>query len=215
MGASHDPRPANGQHRCCGMMGDTRISTRPNFDERSISTRPLFAEGLAPQVTNTQISNYWEEFGRGYFAMYITGPWNIGEFRRRLPAEMQDKWATAPLPRPAGAEFSISQAGGGGLSIFKRSQHKEAAWRLIEFLSLPSNTGEVLRTNGQLAAARSAWKLGRLAEDPPVGAFHEQLQHAIRCRACRSGSKSRRGSLEAGQGVVSGKKTVNQALDGP
>ena len=47
----------------------------------------LFAEGLAPPVRNTEISNVWEEFARGYFAMYITGPWNIGEFRRRLPPE--------------------------------------------------------------------------------------------------------------------------------
>src|SRR5205823_1734826 len=97
----------------------------------------LFDEKLAPAVPNTQISNYWEEFGRGYFVMYITGPWNIGEFRRRLPMAIQSEWATAPLPRPEGAKFSISQAGGSGLAIFRRSIHKEAAWRLIEFFSQP------------------------------------------------------------------------------
>ena len=57
----------------------------------------LFDEGLAPPVSNTQIANYWEEFGRGYFAMYITGPWNIGEFRRRLPENIQNEMGDGSL----------------------------------------------------------------------------------------------------------------------
>ena len=44
----------------------------------------LFRDGLAPRMTNTQLSNVWDEFARGLFTFYITGPWNIGEFRRRL-----------------------------------------------------------------------------------------------------------------------------------
>ena len=44
----------------------------------------IFAEGLAPTMTNAQIANVWDEFGRGLFAFYVSGPWNIGEFRRRL-----------------------------------------------------------------------------------------------------------------------------------
>jgi multiple sugar transport system substrate-binding protein len=45
----------------------------------------IFAEGLAPAMTNAQIANVWDEFARGLFAFYVSGPWNIGEFRRRLP----------------------------------------------------------------------------------------------------------------------------------
>ena len=33
----------------------------------------LFREGLAPRVTNTQISNVYDEFARGRFAFYISG----------------------------------------------------------------------------------------------------------------------------------------------
>ena len=32
-------------------------------------------------MTNTQISNVWDEFGNGLFSFYISGPWNIAEFR--------------------------------------------------------------------------------------------------------------------------------------
>ena len=38
----------------------------------------LFRDGYAPPVTASQMSNVWTEFGRGTFAFYISGPWNIG-----------------------------------------------------------------------------------------------------------------------------------------
>ena len=53
------------------------------------------------------------------FAFYVSGPWNIGEFRRRLPRERQGDWATAPLPGPDGP--GVSTAGGSSLVMFKRS----------------------------------------------------------------------------------------------
>ena len=39
------------------------------------------------RLTNAEVSNVWDEFGRGFFTFYISGPWNIGEFKRRLPAD--------------------------------------------------------------------------------------------------------------------------------
>ena len=55
---------------------------------------------VTPPLTNADISNVWNEFGRGYYAFYVSGPWNIGEFKRRLPADRQQSWMTAPLPGP-------------------------------------------------------------------------------------------------------------------
>lgn len=172
----------------------------------------LFDEKLAPPVRNTEISNYWEEFGRGYFAMYVTGPWNIGEFRRRLPADIQDDWTTAPLPRPDGAEFSISQAGGSGLAIFRRSEHKEAAWRLVEFLSRPEQLVRFYELTGNLPPRESAWKLGKLADDPPVRAFHEQLEHVVPLPRVPEWEQITTKIMEAGQSVVARRKTIDKAL---
>jgi multiple sugar transport system substrate-binding protein len=81
------------------------------------------------------MSNVWNEFGRGTFAFYISGPWNIGEFERRLPASLQSAWATAPLPGPGGPGASI--AGGSSLVVFRASHAKDAAWQLNEYLSSP------------------------------------------------------------------------------
>ena len=58
----------------------------------------MYRDGLAAPVSNNEIANLYQEFSRGTFAMYITGPWNLGEFRRRLPAAQQSSWGTAPLP---------------------------------------------------------------------------------------------------------------------
>src|SRR5258708_28873543 len=40
-----------------------------------------FRNGYAPAVSNSQIANLYQQFAQGDFAMYITGPWNVGEFR--------------------------------------------------------------------------------------------------------------------------------------
>jgi multiple sugar transport system substrate-binding protein len=174
----------------------------------------LFNEQLAPESSNTQISNVWEEFARGYFAMYITGPWNIGEFRRRLPAEMQDKWATAVLPRPDRNRPSISQAGGCGLVLFGRSPRKEEAWRLIEFLSRPERLSQFYELTGNLPPRESAWKQGRLASDPQERAFHEQLLNVRPLPRVPEWEQITTKIMQAGQLTIAKRLTVDQALAG-
>ncbi|HEX4233611.1 MAG TPA: sugar ABC transporter substrate-binding protein [Caldimonas sp.] len=134
----------------------------------------IFREGLAPAATNTQIANVWDEFGRGLFAFYVSGPWNIGELRRRLPHERQADWATAPLPGPDGP--GVSTAGGSSLVIFKRSPRKAAAWHLIEYLSEPETMQRFHALTGNLPPRRSVWRTPALATDAPSQAFGQQLE---------------------------------------
>ena len=85
------------------------------------------------------MANVYNQFAAGDFVMYITGPWQIGEFKRRLPPEDQDKWATAPLPsRDASSRIGIGMAGGCSFVIYRDAKHKEAARKLIAFLSEPA-----------------------------------------------------------------------------
>src|SRR5437879_9765603 len=98
----------------------------------------MFRRGYAPVLSNTQIANVYQQFAQGDFAMFITGPWNVGEFKHRLPPEMQDKWATAPLPaRGPGAPSGVSMAGGASIVIFRGTRHRAAAEKLLQFLSEP------------------------------------------------------------------------------
>lgn len=139
----------------------------------------LFRDGLAPPLTNSEIANLYQEFERGTFAMYITGPWNLGEFARRLPAELQDDWDTAPLPGPEGPASGVSTAGGSSLVMFRAARHKEAAWRLIEFLSRPEQQVRFYELCGSLPARRAAWAAPAIASEPRLEAFRVQLERAV------------------------------------
>ena len=137
----------------------------------------IFHRGFAPVVSNTQVANVYQQFAQGDFAMYITGPWNVGEFRHRLPKEMEGKWATAPLPaRDASAPTGVSMAGGSSLVLFRASRHQAAALKLIEFLSQPAEQLLLFEQTGDLPARRSAWSSPALASDPYFPAFREQLE---------------------------------------
>ena len=136
----------------------------------------MFDRGWAPLVSEAQISNVWDEFGHGYFAYYISGPWNIAEFRRRLPPERSHDWMTAPLPGPDGPGASI--AGGSSLVIFAASHRKEQAWQLIEYLSRPEVQERFRALTGDLPPRRSVWNLPALAADPYARAFRQQLELA-------------------------------------
>jgi multiple sugar transport system substrate-binding protein len=134
----------------------------------------MFERGLAPAATNNQIANIWNEFGRGYFSFYISGPWNIGEFKRRLPAELQSAWMTAPLPGPTGP--GASTAGGSSVVIFRRSRNKDAAWRVIEYLAQPEVQRRFHSMTGNLPPRRSTWDDPVLVSDRYARAFFDQLE---------------------------------------
>ncbi|RZA12081.1 MAG: extracellular solute-binding protein, partial [Lysobacteraceae bacterium] len=139
--------------------------------------RSLFDEDLAPRVDNTRISNVWDEFGKGSFSFYISGPWNIAEFRKRLPASLAGKWGTMPLPGPDGPGASI--AGGTSFVIFRGSPRKDAAWKLIAFLSAPEQQVRLHALTGDLPPRRSPWATPALAADPYAAAFRDQLERAV------------------------------------
>lgn len=128
----------------------------------------------APAITNVEAGNPWSEFGRGVYTFYLSGPWNIGEFRKRLPASQQDDWDTAPLPGPVGP--GASNAGGSSLVIFRASAHKDEAWQLIEYLSRPDVQQRFYALLGDMPPRRSSWQGGELRDDPKARAFRDQLE---------------------------------------
>ena len=101
----------------------------------------LFRRGLAPAAAKAQVANLYQDFAAGYFAFYISGPWNIGEFARRLPADAGRR-AGRPrrCPRPsAGAPGRLDRRRRQPGREPQRAPRQEAAWQLIEFLSEPAS----------------------------------------------------------------------------
>ncbi|TAM93462.1 MAG: extracellular solute-binding protein [Rhodanobacteraceae bacterium] len=135
----------------------------------------LFERGDVPPFTNVQVGNPWQAFGRGDFVFYLSGPWNIGEFRKRLPISRQSEWSTAQLPGPGGPGDSVAY--GSSLVILRGSRHEDAAWALIEYLSRPEVQARFYELLGDLPARRSAWQSPALQDDPKLRAFRAQLEH--------------------------------------
>lgn len=135
----------------------------------------MFHRGWAPATSGVDVANVWNGFGQGYFSFYISGPWNIGEFKRRLPPALQASWMTAPLPGPEGPGASI--AGGSSLAVFRASRQKDAAWQLIEYLSQPDVQRQFHELTGDLPPRRASWT-GALATDIYARAFRDQLERA-------------------------------------
>jgi multiple sugar transport system substrate-binding protein len=152
---------------------------QPAFREAFLFYLGLFEKGLAPPVGNNEVANIYQEFARGYFTMLITGPWNLGEFRDRLPEELQDAWATAPLPGPDADHPGLSLAGGSSLVVFKDSAHTDLAFKLVEFLSEPAQQLRFYELTGDLPARVEAWRDSRFSGDPRIRAFEEQLLNVV------------------------------------
>jgi multiple sugar transport system substrate-binding protein len=184
----------------------------------------LYRSGLAPPMGHHDVTNAYQEFARGFFAMWITGPWNLGEFRRRLPSELQDVWATAPLPGPTGAASGISLAGGASLVMFRGARHKDAAWQLIEFLSRPEQQLRFYELTGSLPARTEAWHSSGLADAADTRAFWEQLQRvrplpavpeieAIMSRIIEHSESSIRGGVTADRALAALDRDADRLLE--
>ncbi len=160
--------------------GDTRAAFRDSAFRSGFDFYiSLFREGLAPGISGNEISNVYQEFTRGYLTMWITGPWNMGEMRNRLPDSLQGAWACAPLPGPTGAASGVSLAGGSSLVLYRASRHKAEAWAFIQYLERPDVQLRFMHLTGDLPGRVEAWQDTALTRDANLRAFGEQLTRVV------------------------------------
>ncbi len=170
----------------------------------------IFRDTLAPRVANTEVANLYQDFGRGNIAMYITGPYNLDEFRKRLPDSVAQRWSTAPMPGPDGP--GVSLAGGSSLVLFRHSEHPAEGWQLIRFLSAPEQQARFFHLSGNLPARRAAWSDSALRLDPRVTAFRDQLERVVPTPKVAEWELIATRIAEAGERAVRGGVTERQAL---
>jgi multiple sugar transport system substrate-binding protein len=132
----------------------------------------FFRDGLVP-VESGLLSNLFQAFESGRYAMFISGPWMLTQLRQNCPS-IADKWNVAMMPR---FRTRDSLAGGSNLVIFRRSRQKAAAWQFIEYLSRPEIQLQWYRITSDLPAVKLAWEDSLLSRDPKIQVFYQQLQH--------------------------------------
>ena len=148
----------------------------PGFKAALAFYKSLFDEGLSPVATASQISNIWNEFAKGFFSVFISGPWTIGDLKSRLPAAFQSKWATATMPGPAGP--GASAPGGASLVVPKTARDPTASWKLIDYLTRPATQIQFQQIAGSLPSRKSAWAAPALRGDSNVRTLARQLDLA-------------------------------------
>ena len=170
----------------------------------------LYRQGLSSPVSTSQVSNLFQEFGRGNIAMFISGPWYIGEMKTRLDSVTQKNWMTAAIPGPNGP--GASTAGGSSLSLFAGSKHKKEAWTLMEYLSRPSVQTEFYHLTGDLPPRKSAWADTALANNKYARAFRDQLDHVLPTPQVPEWEEIATTIFEHGEQAIRGTKSVDATL---
>jgi multiple sugar transport system substrate-binding protein len=132
----------------------------------------FFKQGLAPP-SQPQGFDVIQTFASGDTPMFFSGPWQVSSIQKQ-PA-LQGKWSEVRVPMDAS---STSFVGGGDLVVFKTGQHRDAAWKLVQFLAGRQQQVSWFKTISDLPAVRSAWQDQSLAGDENLKVFGQQLASA-------------------------------------
>jgi len=138
-----------------------------------------FHKGSLAPTGISQVTNVYQAFKQEYFAMYISGPWNINEFKKWMTDTLKDKWMTAPLPGMGDSYPGVSLAGGSSLVMSRESKHKKEVWQFIEYLSSPETQLKFYNLIFDLPAVKSSWQDKSLRNNPYMDAFYKQLQYVV------------------------------------
>jgi len=154
-------------------------NTLGNFSSKEFTTAfkylvEFHKQNLAP-VGISQVTNVYQAFAEEYFTMYISGPWNIPEFKKWMKGDLADKWMTAPMPGYSNDYPGISLAGGSSLVIFKNSKYKKEVWKFFEFLSQVQTQIEFYKLLNNLPSVKEAWENPIFKNDPYMQAFYKQF----------------------------------------
>ncbi|MBK7978872.1 MAG: sugar ABC transporter substrate-binding protein [Ignavibacteriae bacterium] len=133
-------------------------------------------EDLAP-IGFSQVTNVYQAFAEEYFSMYISGPWNIPEFKKWMTGNLADKWGTAPMPSKDGNYPGTSLAGGSSLVVSSLSANKDSVWKFIEFLSDPNIQLKFYNMINDLPSVVNAWNDSSFSNNEYMQAFFAQFHN--------------------------------------
>ena len=192
----NEPRPAVRAGAAARTAAATTATRRGAFSQPAVPARARLLRGPVPRRPGAADDGQRRSPTSGTSSRAAcspstsAGPGTSASSGVACPRERQGDWATAPLPGPDGP--GVSTAGGSSLVIFKRSRRKDAAWKLIEFLSEPETMQRFHALTGDLPPRRSAWRAPALADDPPSQAFARSSSACAPRPRSPSGSASSR-----------------------
>ena len=154
--------------------GDKFTFTSPKVVEALDYYKSFFTEKLtAPSVPEGFAIE--QGFVAGTHPMFFSGPWHIGLIEDTGGAKIKGKWDIALMPKE---EAGTSFVGGSDLAVFKGAKNKDAAWKFVQYLMRPKVQQKWYQVVSDLPSVKSAWNQGKLASDPKLKLFGQQLDDA-------------------------------------
>ena len=145
----------------------------PEWVEAMTYYQSFFTDGIANPAPTTGAGVAESMFVDGSAPMMISGPYNIGNLEKAGGAEFAAKYAVAKVPENKSA---TSFVGGSNLAVFKDSENRDTAWKLVKWLSQADVQAKWYQMTGDLPAVEAAWEDPSLADDEKLAVFGEQLK---------------------------------------
>ncbi|MBG6185287.1 multiple sugar transport system substrate-binding protein [Arthrobacter sp. CAN_A214] len=163
----------------------------------------FFTEGIADENANTAAGAMESDFVNGTTPVVIEGPFFLGQLEQAGGADFADKFKVATLPTK---ESATSFIGGANMAVFKDTDNRDAAWKLVQWLSQPEVQLKWYEASGVLPAQQSSWQDPSLSGDENLAVFGEQLDDTMAPPAVNTWTKvSAAGDSELEQIVKAGK----------
>ncbi|HEX6486171.1 MAG TPA: sugar ABC transporter substrate-binding protein [Nocardioidaceae bacterium] len=148
----------------------------PEMTEALEYYKSFIDEGISGPTRILDPGELESGFAKSTFGAFISGPWHAGLVEDA--GVSQDEYALAPLPGKDSAP-GTSFVGGGDLAVFSDSDNKESAWKLVKWLAEPEVQQDFYDAVGDLPAVKESWESGKLADDPQLQVFGEQLENTM------------------------------------
>ncbi len=111
-------------------------------------------------------------------AMWINGPWMVGEWQRNFPEFYKSKWGAMPLPKGLAA---ASNSGSWNLAITAQSKNKKLAWEVVKAITGAQGAQIYCDRTGNLPARQSVLAKTDMSK-LPYSIIKEQLVQTARSR---------------------------------
>jgi multiple sugar transport system substrate-binding protein len=134
----------------------------------------FFEDGLAPNEVPEGF-DITPAFVSGTHPMFFSGPWHVGLITDAGGADIEGKWGVSTIPAK---DSATSFVGGANLVVYTDCDNKDAAWAFVNFLTRPDTQVAWYEQATVLPAVQEAWTDPKLADDPNVAVFGEQLKDA-------------------------------------
>ncbi|MFI7704268.1 ABC transporter substrate-binding protein [Nonomuraea sp. NPDC049480] len=119
-----------------------------------------------------KITNTDQAFQKGLAAMTFSGPWDVLGIREQFP---QLKFGVSLLPKKLEEASTI---GGDNGVVFSKSDHPDAAWKWLKFLSSAEHNAQYADITGNFPVNKKAAATSALAGDPDMKIVIQQLESA-------------------------------------